>query len=231
MPILNHSFFSTTDLFKQCLSSNERLLAELAYQLEKAWSSLIANDEAESLMEEVKRLIDCFSSSHNPYPTFGVKGNDLSDRCRQAVKYASAYAGLAAMAVRDGNSFPARQLIVDALLILFHGYRPCSEEVYNNHLSRQGGAARSAQWRQPKDELYNLIEKEIRTRRKPFNSKKEAAEYFAAPLNKATKHFKIDNSGPSMSKTIQHWFSTDKKLKPLIENLVLRYQKAKTLAR
>lgn len=221
MPILNHSFFSTTDLYKQCLTlgSWEHLLVKLARQLEDAWNSLIPNDEAESLMIDVNNHINLFNAQA-PYPVFHVKGNDFRDRCRQTVKYASVYAGLAAIAVHDERFLPARQLIADSLLILFHGYRPCSEEVYNIYVSQQGGKARSAQRRPLKDELCGLIEQEIRDHREPFNTKKEAAEYFAKPLNEAAKRLNIKNIRPSMNKTIQNWFTADDRLKKLIGNLI-----------
>lgn len=228
MPILNHSFFSTTDLYKQCLtlSSREHLLVKLAHQLEDAWNSLIPNDEAESLMIDVKNHINIFNA-HDPYPEIQVEGNGFRDRCQQTVKYASVYAGLAAIAVHDGRFLLAKQLIADSLLMLFRVYRPRSEEAYNNYVSRKGGAARSAQRQPLRDALYNLIEEEIRTDRKLFNSKKEAAEYFATPLNEAAEHLEIKNMIPSMSKTIQNWFSTDKELMALIEKLLLPKQKRK----
>lgn len=228
MPILNHSFFSTTYLYKQCLTSGhlEHLLVKLARQLEDAWNSLIPNDEAESLMIDVNNHINLFNAQA-PYPVFHVKGNDFRDRCQQTVKYASVYAGLAAIAVHDGRFLLAKQLIADSLLMLFRVYRPRSEEAYNNYVSRKGGAARSAQRRPLRDELYSLMEQEICTRQELFNTKKEAAEYFAKPLNEAAKRLNIKNIRPSMNKTIQTWFSKNKELMPLIEKLISPRQKRK----
>lgn len=230
MPTLDRSFFETSKFFKLCVSSREPLLKILSDQLEGAWSSLITNDEAESLMSDVNHLINDFNS-REVYPPFDKVRNETffarSDYYRSTVKWASVYAGLAAIAARRENISDARQLIASSALVLFCSYRPCSEEAYNHYVSRKGGEARSVQRRQLKDELYKLIEKEIHEHREPFNSKKEAAEHFDTPLNEAAKRLKIQNIKESMSKTIQNWFSTDEKLKPLIENLISKNPRRK----
>ena len=223
MPTLDRSFFDTAPFFKLCVSSQEPLLESLALQLEKAWESLITKDEAESLMYEVNELID-YHASRELYPPLDevkillFRAN--SDFYQQTVKWASVYAGLASTAARHANISDARQLIASSALVLFHGYRPCSEEAYNSYVSRKGGAARNAQWRSMRDELHKLIEQEIRSHRKPFNSKIEAANYFAVLLNDAAKKLGIKNSKPSMSTTIRNWLSTDDTLKGSIKNLL-----------
>jgi hypothetical protein len=223
VPTLDRSFFDTAPFFKLCVSSQEPLLESLALQLEKAWESLITKDEAESLMCEVNELID-YHASRELYPPldevkiFLFRAN--SDFYQQTVKWASVYAGLASTAARHANISDARQLIASSALVLFHGYRPRSEEAYNSYVSRKGGAARNAQWRTMKDELHKLIEQEIRSHRKPFNSKIEAADYFSVLLNDAAKNQGIKNCKPSMSTTIRNWFSTDDTLKGSIKNLL-----------
>lgn len=223
MPTLDRSFFDTTTFFKLCASSQEPLLENLSLQLEEAWSALIAHDEAEALMCEVNDLVSNFDSRGGWPPLDEVKISLLranSDYYRQAVKWASVYAGLAAIAARHANILDARQLIASSALVLFHSYRPRSEEAYNNYVSRKGGAARSAQRQQLKDELHSLIEQAIRAHRKPFDTRIEAAEYFSGALNEAAKRLGIQNSSPSMSNTIRTWFSADDKLKALIKNLI-----------
>lgn len=223
MPDLESSFFDTANFFKLCASSQEPLLESLSLQLEEAWKSLITNGEAESLMCDVNQLINDFDSREH-YPSLDeVKILILraySDYCLQAVKWASVYAGLAAIAARKANVSDARQLIASSALVLFHGYRPRSEEAYNSYVSRKGGAARNAQWQKMRNELRELIEKEIRSHRAPFNSKIEAADYFAGQLNDAAKKLDIKNSKRSMNRTIQNWFSTDDALNGLIKNLI-----------
>lgn len=223
MPTIDHSSFDNSKFFKLCASSQEPLLESLSLQLEEAWKSLITNGEAESLMCDVNQLINDFDSREHYPPLDEVKILLLraySDYCLQAVKWASVYAGLAAIAARKANVSDARQLIASSALVLFHGYRPRSEEAYNSYVSRKGGAARNAQWQKMKNELRELIEKEIRSHRTPFNSKIEAADYFAGQLNDAAKKLDIKNSKRSMNRTIQNWFSTDDALNGLIKNLI-----------
>lgn len=223
MPTLDRSFFVTEPFFKLCASSQEPLLESLALQLEEAWESLITKDEAGSLMCEVNDLIDYYASRELYPPLDEVKVRLIqakSDYYQQIVKWASVYAGLAASAARHVNTSDARQLIASSALVLFRGYRPYSAEAYNTYVSRKGGAARNAQWRKLKDELHKLIEQEIRSHRKPFNSKIEAANYFAVPLNDAAKKLGIRNSKSSMSTTIRNWFSTNDTLKGSIKSLL-----------
>jgi hypothetical protein len=223
VPDQESSFFDTSSFFKLCASSQEPLLESLSLRLEEAWKRLINNGEAESLMSDVNQLINDFDSRELYPPLDDVKILLLrahSDDCLQAVKWASVYAGLAAIAARKANVSDARQLIANSALVLFHGYRPRSEEAYNSYVSRKGGAARNAQWRKMRNELRELIEEEIRSHRKPFNSKIEAADYFAGRLNEAAKKLDIKNSKRSMSSTIQNWFSTDDALSGLIKELI-----------
>jgi hypothetical protein len=192
-------------------------------RLEEAWSSLIANDEAEPLMNDVNHLINDFESK-GLYPTLDevklLLIKDYFDCCRQTVKWASVYAGLSAVAARNADISVARQLIASAALVLFGIYRPRSEEAYNNYVSRKGGKARSAQWKGMKEELHKLIQHEISSNREPFNSKTEAAEYFAGLLNPKAETLDVKNSQPSMSGTIKNWFTTDDALNKLIKNLI-----------
>lgn len=223
MPTLDRSFFGTTTFSKLCASSQEPLLESLLLQLEEAWNSLITNDEAESLMCDVNHLINDFNT-RGLYPSLDeVKILLLrahSDYYLQTVKWASVYAGLAAIAARKANVSDARQLIASSALVLFHGYRPRSEESYNNYVSRKGGAARNAKWKGMKKELQKLIEQEISSHREPFNSKTEAAEYFAPLLNDESNRYGVKNIKQSMENTIQNWFSTDDTLNDLIKNLI-----------
>lgn len=223
MPTLDRSFFDTTTFFKLCASSQDPLLENLSLQLEEAWSALIANDEAESLMCEVNDLVNYFETRGGYPPLDEVKISLLranSDYFRQAVKWASVYAGLAAIAARHANISDARQLIASSALVLFRSYQPRSADAFNSYFFRKGGAARSAQRRPLKDELYSLIEQEIRAHRKPFDSRIEAAAYFAVQLNEAAKRLGIKNSSQSMSNTIRTWLSSDEQLKALIKNLI-----------
>lgn len=223
VPTIDHSSFDNSNFFKLCASSQEPLLESLSLRLEEAWNSLIANGEAESLMCDVNRLIKDFDSREVYPPHDEVKISCLricSDYYPQTVKWASVYAGLAAIAARKGNISDARQLIASSALVLLHGYRPPSADAYNTYVSRKGGAARNAQWRKMKDELHKLIEREISSHREPFNSKTEAAKYFAPLLNEAAKALGVENLKPSMSGTIKQWFSTDDALNELIKNLI-----------
>ena len=223
MPTLDRSFFDTTTFFKLCASSREALLENLSLQLEDAWSLLIANEEAGPLMCEVNDLVNDFDSGGG-YPAFEeVKISLLranSDYYRQVVKWASVYAGLAVIAARHANISDARQLIASSALVHFHGYRPCSEVAHQNYVSSKGGAARNSKWKKMKEELHKLIEQEISSRRPPFNSKKEAANYFAPFLNDAANRFDLENQKASLSETIKQWFSTDDALNELIKNLI-----------
>jgi hypothetical protein len=221
---LESSFFDTANFFKLCASSSqEPLLESLSLQLEEAWKSLVTNGEAESLMGDVNQLINDFDSREHYPPLDEVKILLLraySDYCLQAVKWASVYAGLAAIAARKANVSDARQLIASSALVLFHGYRPRSEEAYNSYVSRKGGAARNAQWQKMRDELRELIEEEIRSQREPFNSKVEAANYFAPLLNETAKSHGVKNMKPAMENRIRNWFSTDDALNGLIKKLI-----------
>lgn len=223
MPILDRSFFDTTNFFKSCASSQEPLQESLLLQLEEAWSSLIANDEAESLMSDVNHLIHDFASKGS-YPSLDEVKSLLfgahSDYWQQIVKWASVYAGLAAIAARQANISDARQLIASSALVLFHGYRPLSEAAHQNYASSKGGAARNAKWKELKEELHKLIEQEVSPDRERFNSKKEAAKYFAPLLNDAANGLGIENSKVSMEGTIRNWFSTDDALNALIVKLI-----------
>ncbi len=219
----DHPAFDNSNFFKLCASSQEPLLVSLSLQLEEAWKSLISNGEAESLMCDVNQLINDFDSRGHFSPLDEVKIFILrahSHYCAHTVKWASVYAGLAAIAARKGNISDARQLIASSALVLLHGYRPPSADAYNTYVSRKGGAARNAQWKKMKDELLKLIEQEISSHREPFNSKTEAAKYFAPLLNEAAKALGVENIKPSMSGTIKQWFSTDDSLNELITNLI-----------
>ncbi len=228
MPDLESSFFYPSNLFKLCASSQEPLLESLSLQLEEAWNSLIAEGEAETLLCDVNHLINDYDSRGLFPPLDEVKGLILrahSHYCLHTVKWASVYAGLAAIAARKGNISDARQLIASSALVLFRGYRPCSEDAYNTYVSSKGGDARNAQWQKMRDELRRLIEDEIRSRRVPFNSKIEAAEYFEPFLNEAADGHAIKNSKSAMIKRIQNWFSTDDSLNALIKKLISKTPK------
>lgn len=225
MTELDYSILANSDWYKLCSNSDEQLLKSLLLRLEEAWESLIANEEANNLSCEVSELINRYSSPSEPYPTLNQVKIQLlqvtpSDYFRQTVKWATVYAGLAAVAIRHSNHSEAWQLIASSTLVLLSVYRPLSEKAKNNHSARLGGDARSAKWKQVKDELAKLIEKEIRSHRRPFNSKKDAADYFATFLNEAAKKLKVKNSRPSMSGTIKSWFTTDKALRELINHLL-----------
>lgn len=223
MSDLDSSFFDNSNFFKLCRSSPEPLLESLSDQLEKAWTSLIVNGEAESLMCEVNHAIYDFDSRGVYPPLDKVRFLVLQAHTHcyvHAVKWASVYAGLAAIVARKENISDSRQLIASSALILFLGYRPCSEEAYNTYVSSKGGDARNAKWQKMRDKLRRLIEDEISSHRVPFNSKIQAAEYFAPFLNEAADGYKISNTQPAMGKRIQNWFSTDDDLKGLIEKLI-----------
>lgn len=223
MSDLDSSFFDPSNFFKLFVNIQEPLLESLSLQLEEAWNSLIGKGEAESLMCDVNHFINDFDS-RGVYPSLDeVKISFLricSDYYPQTVKWASVYAGLAAIAARKGNISDARQLIASSALVLLHGYRPPSADAFNTYISSKGGNARNAQWQKMRDELRRLIEDEIRSRRVPFNSKIEAAEYFEPFLNEAADGCAIKNVKSAMIKRIQNWFSTDDVLNALIKKLI-----------
>lgn len=216
-------FFEKSDLFKQSANSQEPLLESLAFRLKEAWGGLVANNEAEFLMYDVNRLVNEFDSGDEYPPLDEVKLLLLQAHTgcwREIVKWASVYAGLAERSVHKADISGAWQLIASSALVLFQGYKPCSVDAHNNYVSRKGGAARNAQWEGMKEELRKLIQKEIISHRQPFNSKTEAAQYFAPLLNNAAKALGVENIKTSMSSTIKQWFTTDDALSALIMNLI-----------
>lgn len=216
-------FFEKSELFKKCANSQEPLLQSLAFRLSDAWGALINKNEAESLMNDVKQLIKEFEGS-DEYPALDEIGLEVldahSDCIRVAVKWASVYTGLAESAVSKANISDVWKLIASSTLILFQCYQPRTAEASNNYVSRKGGAARNAQSKEMRGKLRELIEGEINSGGKRFNSKIEAAEYFAPFLNDAASGLGVKNLKPSMSGTIRNWFSTDDTLNALIRNLI-----------
>jgi len=223
VPDFDRSFFDNSNFFKLCRSSPEPLLESLSDQLEKAWKSLIVNGEAESLMSEVNHLIDDFDTGGD-YPLLDkVRSSVLHAHSHcyvHAVKWASVYAGLAAIVARKKNISDSRQLIASSALVLFLGYRPCSEEAYNTYVSSKGGDAQNAKWQRMRNELGRLIKDEISSQRVPFNSKIEAAEHFAPFLNEIADNLKMGNAKEAMAKRIQNWFTTNDALSGLIKKLL-----------
>lgn len=215
--------FENYELLNRCEISRDPLLRDLAFMLSNAWDVLVSKDEAESLMSDVEELIKEFKAG-DTCPSFDEVRLQLfysgSDCFRAAVKWASVYAGLAENALSEEDFAEAWRLVASSTLILIQKYQPRSVDAYNNYISRKGGAARHAQSRNMKAKLSELIEGEIASGGKRFNSKVEAAEHFAPLLNDAAKDLGIKNIKSSMCKTIRSWFSTDDTLKELIESLI-----------
>lgn len=220
---MGSNFFGKCELFRFCVSSQEPLLSSLIYRVEEAWDSLVHNSEAESLMDDVNVVIRDFDVG-GEYPLFEeVKVIILqspTDCWRQTVKWATVYAGLAAIAVNKCNISVAWQLIANSALVLFGGYRPSSGHAHGNYVSRKGGEAHNSKWKSAKERLCKLIEQEINSGRRPFNSKLEAAEHFGPLLHKKAKSLGIQNTEESMITTIRQWFSLDDALSALIVNLI-----------
>lgn len=220
---MDNDFFENSELYKRCAESQDLLLKNLAFKLGEAWGELINKNEAESLMSDVKDLIDEFERS-DEYPPFDEVQCELlesyGDRFRVAVKWASVYAGLAGKVERKPDIAGAWKLTSYAVIILFQCYPPQGVEAQKNYVSRKGGEGRSMQWGRVKEELRKLIEREFSAGRQPFNSKVEAAEFFAKEINDTVHKLRIKNMKTAMSKTIQNWFTEDDLLKVLIKKLI-----------
>lgn len=220
---MNICFFEESDLFNRCVDSQEPLLRSLAFRLRDAWDALVNVNEAESLMNDVNELIKKFEGS-DEYPTIDEISSEVlaahGDFIRAALKWASACAGLAERIVGKADISDVCKLIAGSALIMFQCYQPRTAEAFNNYVSRKGGAARNAQSKELRGKLLELIEDEISLGNKRFNSKVEAAEYFAPLLNEAASNLGIKNVKPAMGKTIRNWFSTDDTLSALIRNLI-----------
>lgn len=220
---MDEFLFEKNKLLNRCEISQEPLLRSLAFRLSDAWDVLVDKDEAESLMRDVEELVKKIEAD-DACPSFDEVSLQIlssgSDSLRAAVKWASVYAGLAENALREEDFAEAWRLVASSTLILIQGFQPRSDDAYNNRVSRKGAAARHEKSRNLKAKLSELIEGEIALGRKKFNSKVEAAEYYAPFLNGAAKDLGIKNIQSAMGNKIRNWFSTDDALKELIKDLI-----------
>lgn len=221
---MGSNFFGRTKLFKLCASSQEPLLRSLIFRILDAWDSLVHNSEASSLMMDVNKAIRRFDAA-NEYPLFEdvkilILGSG-SDCWRQTVKWSTVYAGLANISVsKHDNVSGAWQLIANSALVLFDGYKPSKGDAHGNYVSRKGGEARNSRWKGVRVELGKLIEKEFSSGKQPFNSKKDAAVFFAPLLNKEAARLGVDTDEDALEKTIRQWLSSDDTLRAMISNII-----------